>query len=420
MESEVGRRACSHYRCAFHRGLHRAFIVLLVSFLGGPEAFGRVDPPAWTEAEDLVQKIQIATPTLSEKERKQFQAGFSDLKTEHAQLESEEKTLVMRLSADRDDLKKHAQDFAEYEKDRSTWQDRLADHNAQCKRTFTDPADVARCDKSGAKLAKEQEALDARESALAKLKAELKARQAGNVSAVGKFEERYAAWTKNLEPGFNAPLRKALARKVGTTTLRLTVKSFIKVIDLSSMSAESRPRAEKAFAWFTNQNFSEDPKTWSPNAKDYRLWSQATAVVTCRGDVIASWKTSHLAHRSGKELRVLDAETSVLEALKVDPAPQGNDEQNSLTLSYGIRGKPNDAALSSFHIVAPRTCHSIWHRTRATVTCRDGAAQMGTALTGSRFPSHRVWVNDEVKQGFDQGPFSKLWDCDPAAPDRVR
>lgn len=393
---------------------------LLLLLLCGQDAMGRADPPPWVDAKKLAQQIQATTPALSEDERKRFLATFAKLQAQHEALEAEERNLVTRLSADQSDLKSHAEVSAQYEKDRAGWQARLDAHNAQCKRTFTNPVDVARCDQSGNKLASEKETLDSREADIAKRSAELRARQAANLALVGKLDESHAAWSKSLEPDFNAPLRQSLARKTGTTTLRLSVKSFIKVIDLSSMRADSRPRAERMFAWFTNQNFSENPATPASDGRDFRLWSQQTVVATCRGDTITSWKTSQLAHRSGKELQMLDAETSIMEALKVDPSPQGSGELRSINFSYAIKGKPNDAALFSFRAVHPRSCASIWHRVHSSVSCRDGKAQMQTRVSGSRFPSHRAWINEQLVTTLDQAAFSTLWDCDPSAPDLVR
>ena len=386
----------------------------------GQQAIAHADPAAWSDAQKLAQQIQAATPALSEDERKGYLDTFANLQAQHDHLESEERALVFRLSADQSDLKIHAEVTGKYEKDRDAWQEKLKAHNAQCQRSFTNPADVERCDQSGNLLAAEQIALDIREAAIAKRAAELHARQAANLALVGALDASHAAWSKSIESDFNAPLRQGLARKIGTTALRLTVKSFIKVVDLSSMSAASRPRAERVFAWFTNRNFSENPATPAPDSHDYRLWSQATVVATCRGNTITSWKTSQLAHRSGTELRILEAETGVMEALKVEPSAQGNSEQRSLSIAYAIRGKPNDAALSSFRVVRPRSCHSIWHRVHASVTCLDGKAQMDAMIGGSRFPSHRVWIDQQAATTIDQGPFSALWDCDPAAPDLVR
>jgi hypothetical protein len=211
----------------------------------------------------------------------------------------------------------------------------LAAHNARCNRTFTDPADVARCDKSGEDLENMQKALDLQQEKLAQRLTELHGKQAEDGTLVTQLDERSATLAKRLRSEILIPAREALDRK--PTTLRLTVKSFINVVDLSSMSSASRPRAEQVFAAFTNGNFSENPETHSPNSKDFRLWSQVTAIVGCRADTITSWKTSRLAHRGGKELRLLDSETSVMEGLTVFPALRGTEERASFVLSYGIK-----------------------------------------------------------------------------------
>jgi hypothetical protein len=57
---------------------------------------------------------------------------------------------------------------------------------------------------------------------------------------------------------------------------------------------------------------------------------------------------------------------------------------------------------------------------QAVLTCRGGTAQIETKLTGSRFPSHRAWVNGHTKVSIEQGPFHFLWDCNSSAPDLVR
>jgi hypothetical protein len=397
----------------------RWLLVALFSFvLYGQNKPGRVVSADWARAKTLMLSIQAGAPALSENERKLFLSEFAELQAQREKLETSEENLATDLLAIREDFKKQAEDSAEYEKNRAAWQVLLAAHNAKCNRTFTDPADVVRCDKSGAELEKMQKALDLRQEKLAERLTALLAKQAEDGALVAQLDESSTTLAKRLKSDFLIPARDALDRK--PTTLRLTVKSFISVVDLSSMSSESRPRAEQVFAAFTNGNFSENPETPSPNSKDFRLWSQVTAIVGCRADTITSWKTSRLAHRGGKELRVLDAETSVMEGLTVTPAPQGTEERASLVLSYGIKGKPNDAALPSFHLVSPRTCENIWHRVQATLTCRGGKAQMDAVLRGSQFPSHRVWTNGDLKATIPQGAFAGLWVCDPSAPERVR
>lgn len=387
----------------------------------GAATLAAPDSDEWTAASTLAQQIQAPVRQLWEPERKQFLALFASLQAEGAGLSAEESALVARLSAEQAALKAQVEETANYESERAAWQVRRSEHEQACNRKFSNPADVASCDLKGAGLAKERNALDRWLVDLQQRRGALRAKQTESVALVASLEDRTAAWRRRVGTDFRAPLAKALARKVGTTTLRLTVKSFIREVDLASMSADSRPRAEQIFARFTNRSFAEDPKTPAPDSGDFRLWSQAVAVVDCRGDRIASWKTSNLAHRSGRELELLWAQTSVRDPLAVAPAAQGaEDNRASVSISYAIKGKPNDAALSSFRWVRPRSCDSIWHRVRATVSCDDGQARMAVDVTGSRFPSHRVWTNGDVAATVVQGPFANLWDCDPSAPDLVR
>ena len=104
--------------------------------------------------------------------------------------------------------------------------------------------------------------LDKREADIATRTAELTGGQKQLEARAAALEADRRAWIRRIDPEFNVPARAALTP--GTKTLRLTAKSFIKTIDLSSMSADARPRAERAFAWIANTNFSEDPATPSP------------------------------------------------------------------------------------------------------------------------------------------------------------
>jgi hypothetical protein len=376
------------------------------------------DPEDWKVAAGLAKELRGAHSRISESDRRRFLDLFEKFDAERARLASQEKGLIDRIRADQAELKAHAQAKSEYGKHRQAWRDRLAAHNAACDRTFRDPVEVARCDRAAGELTQEGSALDAREAELSRRAARLSERQSHNVSRVAGLERENDAWARAVDREFIEPLRELLAG--GRETLRLTVKSFIKVIDLSSMSAESRPRAERAFAWFTNQHFSEDPAGPSPNAEDFRLWSQVTVIVGCRGNAITSWNTSQLAHRGGKELKMLDAATSVMAPLAVVPAAQGSGERTTISLSYAIKGKPNDSTLFSFRAVRPRACENIWHRVRATVTCRNGKAALDPVINGSRFPSHRIWTNEQARSTLDQGPFTALWECDPSVRDLVR
>jgi hypothetical protein len=391
-------------------------VLIFAGSLSG--AYARPDPVSWKKAEELSQKIGAPVAEMEEPERKAALDTFARLRAERERLENEERALVIGLTQNRDALKGQAAELAQHRSDVQAWDARTQDYNARCRRTFTNSADVARCDAEAAKLAADRNALEARQAHLAKRSAEFDGRQKELVARATELESGFAAWTKSVSAQFNEPVEAALARV--SETLRMTVKSFIRVVDLASLSAEHRPRAEQQFAWLTNKNFSENPQTPDPGGNDFRLWSQVTAIVACRGDTIVSWKTSILAHRGGRELGILDAETTVLEPLEVSPARQGTSPIKALSIKYAIKGRPNELALKSFLYVRPRACDDIWHRVAATVSCRAGKAQVDEKISGSRFPSHRAWTNGNAKTTIDQGPFAGLWECSPTLPGLIR
>lgn len=407
--------------CAMHpRAALRLFIVL-VSLLALPQqAPARNDPPEWAAAKQLAPQIQSPVPTLSESERTQFLAAFAAHGTRHDRLEADERNLVTRLTDLQHALRARAADAADHGKDAAAWQERRKDHFGRCNRSFTNLGDVAACNREGDTLAADKAALDAREADLARRAENLRAQQADITRLVAELDRNYAAWARSVETDFSGPLRAALSRKIGTTTLRLTVKSFIKKVDRSSMSADGVPSRERLSALIVNWDASENPSTPAAEAKDFRLWSQVEAVVTCRGDTVTAWKISDLTHRGGKEFGIFATETAVFENLKVLPGQQGAAERKAVNLSYAIKGRPNKAGVIMFRNVHPRTCDYIWHRVQAALTCRGGTAQLQTQLTGSRFPSHRAWTNEETKGTVEQGAFHNLWECNPSAPELVR
>jgi hypothetical protein len=204
-------------------------------------------------------------------------------------------------------------------------------------------------------------------------------------------------------------------------TLRITAKSFVKGIDFSSMSGDPRTRAEQAFGAAAGRKLAENPGGPSADGRDFRMWSEVSVTATCRGDSIASWKASPLAHRTGGELPMLDGATRVLEPLQVSTARAGKKgEVASITLSYAIMATPSAAALSSYRSVRPRACESVWHRVHATINCQGGKLGLEGDVAGSRFPSHRIWTNGETMASLDQGPLTGLWDCDLKRPELVR
>ena len=65
----------------------------------------------------------------------------------------------------------------------------------------------------------------------------------------------------------------------------------------------------------------------------------------------------------------------------------------------------------------------IWHRVIGTITfdpVQLDKLNLTMRLEGSKFPSHRLWVNGEVKGYQRQGFLGLLWNSDPKDPTKVK
>jgi hypothetical protein len=88
---------------------------------------------------------------------------------------------------------------------------------------------------------------------------------------------------------------------------------------------------------------------------------------------------------------------------------------------WGVKGRPPAAAEPAFDAICRRSCVYIWHQVKGTVDCSSGVPVFTSlVIEGSRFPSHRLWLDDKQVSNVPQGPFSALWDEVPGDPSRVR
>ena len=75
--------------------------------------------------------------------------------------------------------------------------------------------------------------------------------------------------------------------------------------------------------------------------------------------------------------------------------------------------RPHPLAEVLFQAIVPRTSLYIWHNVSGTLYCRNNQGFYTATLTGSRFPSHRLWHNGAKIADIPQNEFSALWDADP-------
>jgi hypothetical protein len=87
---------------------------------------------------------------------------------------------------------------------------------------------------------------------------------------------------------------------------------------------------------------------------------------------------------------------------------------------WGVKGRPPSAVEPLFDAICRRSCVFIWHQVKGTVDCSSGVPVFTSlVIEGSRFPSHRLWLDDKEVFNVPQGPFSNLWNEEPGDPTRV-
>jgi hypothetical protein len=193
-----------------------------------------------------------------------------------------------------------------------------------------------------------------------------------------------------------------------TREVRVVVKSFIRCIGSNAGSLPWRcgviPGSAvrlRALALATDALMCEEP-THDRKDKRYRLYSSCTFRVTCRDGQIVDVTPSALDTDTGKE-GPLQAPALITSPVTVGRTPDG------FTFSWFARGRPHLAAEPPFQLVCPRLSVFIWHRVTGRVRCTPTGTDVTVNLTGSKFPTHRVFVNGTQMSTVPQGGFARLW-----------
>ncbi|TCA58091.1 hypothetical protein E0H71_00375 [Rhizobium leguminosarum bv. viciae] len=200
----------------------------------------------------------------------------------------------------------------------------------------------------------------------------------------------------------------------------LSAKSFIATVDLldpSQFDADAKSCQQAMAAVVDCATIGEDPSSASKEGGQYRIWSSVKFNVECDGDEVASWSAGPLETAFGSEFKIFSTSGDVSRPLAFAPqtGPAGE-----VTFSYRVRGRPNSAAIQAMALVKPRTCTYIWHEVNGTISCGAGKPAVTAKISGSQFPSRRLWVDGSVRAEQSQGPFKDLWVCDPSDPMSVK
>ena len=215
---------------------------------------------------------------------------------------------------------------------------------------------------------------------------------------------------------------------------RITAKSFIARIG-SNTGWASRDYKGAFLQALTDRNFSEDPlvNPWLdwPD-KHYRLYSSLTVTLACCGSTLRLLEADFLTDvgndgpLEGVRFPASVTFPPVWQNASLDDLLSGTYNptvsRSCIGFSWMLEGAPNPAAELVVWglgrgIVRP---NRIWHKVEGTICCSNGQASVSASLRGSRFPSHRLWIDGDLTEELDQGPMSNLWESDPNDSDRVR
>jgi hypothetical protein len=201
-----------------------------------------------------------------------------------------------------------------------------------------------------------------------------------------------------------------------TRNVKIVVKSYIAPIGPRAGSPYCggfmNPSADlrlRALGLATDAAMSENPLT-DLKDKRYRLYSSRSFAVSCGNGRILSVVPSLIDMDTGTEC--IPRTTACLQPppLIVSDVRAGLTGPNAFEFAWTARGRPHLAAEPAFQAVCPRSSVYIWHRISGRISCAGDEVRVDTRLTGSAFPSHRVFVNGVLRAPtIPQGPFSNLW-----------
>lgn len=184
-----------------------------------------------------------------------------------------------------------------------------------------------------------------------------------------------------------------------------------------------------ALAWATDQAFSENPAddriftAPPPAGKGYRLFSRGQLNAQSRGTELTTLALmGAIETDAGKECLPRTSVCLQAPPLVIDqPFVTRRIDPSRIAFRWGVKGRPPPGAEIGLEISCMRDSVFIWHQVDGVVDCSSGTAQVtGLTLTGSRFPSHRLWVDGTLERDIVQGPLSALWDGAPGDSTRVR
>jgi len=213
-----------------------------------------------------------------------------------------------------------------------------------------------------------------------------------------------------------------------TFTARMVAKSYIATLDTQSHPINNQwyiiYNASQALAealYGLNENPTSEDKD-----QEYRLYTRMDFRFCCDGNKI-KFSDSEVGSSSndlgywtdmegGPEIGVLSG------TIKLDKINFTKKGDSSYEFEWRGSGRPNHLGEPSFQAIRPRTSKNIWHKVVGEIYCEDDGKGYikHTALSGSSFPSHRLWTMGVPKETIAQGDLAGLWVPDPTDPTFVK
>jgi hypothetical protein len=158
------------------------------------------------------------------------------------------------------------------------------------------------------------------------------------------------------------------------------------------------------------------------DAKDrmYRLFSEQSFRVVCQDGQIVSVTPSPMDTDVGEECAVPGHACLHPDPVRVTGVTLRRVAPDTFAFGWMGRGRPHNLAEVAFQAICARTSMFIWHNLSGTIRCGTSGVMVGVQLSGSRFPTHAVFVNGALRASIPQGLLGMLWDPHPSDPSMVR
>ena len=179
-----------------------------------------------------------------------------------------------------------------------------------------------------------------------------------------------------------------------TKKFAVSAKSFINWVEPFELPPiGGDPVRFAALVAATNYNFNENPAVAVEEGK-FRIYGSFDLYVGCNGDVMepSTFWYGNAYSKAGMEQN-LEGE---IDPLQIGAHAVFDDAANHIgyNIDFVLSGRPNLLAEPALLAVAVRFNRTIFQHTRVELRCSGGTPVATTSPQGSKFPSHRVWVDD--------------------------